>query len=272
MGCLSSKDCRVVPVNYKRNETESAPVNYKRNETKSDKRIPTPSVVAVCEINSNESRDSAEAERKGREQSHRPAVMRPKTRCIMVRRAKLDSTVDNTETEPVTSRPWGGRTTHALRPLSPVTEEDISVDSVSVVSMTSDRASTNDGDEGTEIPDLVIKGRKILPPLVNPPLAYVETTPAIKTVLPPLPKLIMRVSGEDGQANGRASSFELSAASGFRMAKELGTQNNADDSSLTKGLSPLPPNYCSALWTLSDDEDADPLRTLQDNHSRTIRF
>lgn len=266
MGCLSSKDCRVVPVNYKRNETESVvPVNYKRTES----TIPTSSVVAVCEV-SNENKDSVETERKGHEQSHRPAVMRPKTRCIMVRRAKQDSTVDNTEAEPVTSRPWGGRTAHALQPLSPVKEEDISADSSLVVSMSSDRASTEDGDEGTEIPDLVIKGRKILPPLTNPPLAFVEMMPAIKTVLPPLPKLIMRVNGEDSQTNGRASSFELSATNGFRKAKELGTRNiNAD---LTSGLSPLPPNYCSALWTRSDDEDADPLRTLQDNRSRTIRF
>ena len=90
MGCLASKERRVVPVNDKaivRNETESSSAIAKSPD-------------AISEVSG-----AVVQERKGREQSYKPTVMRPKPRCIMVRRAEPNSTVDNTTSEAATSGP-----------------------------------------------------------------------------------------------------------------------------------------------------------------------
>ena len=232
MGCLASKERRVVPANDK---------TIARNETESSSAIDNPP-NAVSDAKCTE---AVVQERKGREQSYKPTVMRPKTRCIMVRRAKLSSTVDNTTSKAATSGP-SGFSEHALQ--LPTTEEKITEDFASSrMSMISDSDSM-DGScyEEREIPDLVVRGKRLLPPLPLRPLASVPISGGltIKKVPPPLPKL--KVVNE-GKENGTPSPslHATNARSHNTCNVKVPAQNGV-------------PNYCSALWSRSEEDVASP--------------
>ena len=234
MGCLASKERRVVPVNDKaivRNENESSSAIANPRDTVSEVSGYAQSTEAVVQ------------ERKGREQSYKPTVMRPKTRCIMVRRAEPSSTVDNTTSEAATSGP-SDLSVHA-----PTTEEKITEDFASSrMSMISDSDSM-DGScyEEREIPDLVVRGKRLLPPLPLRPLASVPISGGltIKKVPPPLPKL--RVVNEGKAENGTSfpSLHTINARSQNTSNVKVPAQNGVL-------------NYCSALWSRSDEDVASP--------------
>ena len=257
MGCLASKDRLVAPVNDKA---------IVKMETESTRRT-CDAQVTVCEVSSDvRSVQVITEETKPREQSHRPSVMRPKTRCIMVRKADPSSTVDNTTTEAITFRPRGS-TANAL-PLPPTEEEFTGDVTSSRLSILSDSDDSTDGScyEEREITDLVVQGKRILPPLILAPLPCLPVSggPAIKKIPLPLPKL--KVNAADGDANGTPSSHGLSAVNGARL------QDTADQN---RDLPPLPPNYCSALWSRSEEEFTCPERgaagaTLFDSVGRII--
>ena len=235
MGCLASKECRVVPVNDKA---------IVRNETERSSAIANPP-GAISEVSGYaQSTEAVVPERKGREQSYKPTVMRPKTRCIMVRRAEPNSTVDNTTSEAATSGP-SGFSGHAL-PL-PTTEEKITEDFASREMSDSD---SMDGScyEEREIPDLVVRGKRLLPPLPLRPLASVPISGGltIKKVPPPLPKL--KVANE-GKENGTPSPC-LHATN----ARSQNTSNVNIKVPAQNGV----PNYCSALWSRSEEDVASP--------------
>ena len=129
-----------------------------------------------------------------------------------------------------------------------MTEERITEDFASSrMSMISD-SDTMDGScyKEREIPDLIARGKRLLPPLPLRPLASVPISGGltIKKVPPPLPKL--RVVNE-GKENGTPSpSLRITNARSQNTSNiKVPAQNGV-------------PNYCSALWSRSEEDVASP--------------